>query len=253
MQLEGKVALVTGSGRGIGKVIATQFEKLGATVIRHDHPDSPAAQEALHAPGHFLAANLEDLAQIETMFTGIQKQYGVLDILVNNAAIDPTREFLDVDAELWAKVVNTNFRAPFFCAQHALRLMTNASGGRMLFISSVHAKASMPGCSVYAATKGAIESLVAQLSMDLAAQGVTVNAIAPGAVEVEKFVEHPAYDREALAAEIPCGRVGSPMDVAAMAAFLSSDAASWITGQCFTVDGGTRARLYLYAGRPIPS
>lgn len=252
MNLNGKIALITGSGRGIGKGIAARFRELGATVIRHDHPESPAARQSVADDDPFLAANLENLQEIAAMFATIRERYGRLDILVNNAAIDPTAAFLDVDEAFWEKVVNTNLRGSFFCAQHALRLMEGLPAGRLIFISSVHAKASMPNYAVYAATKGGIEALVGQLSIDLAAHGVTVNAIAPGAVEVEKFLEHPSYDRDALGAEIPRGRVGLPKDVAALAAFLASDAAEWITGQCFTVDGGTRARLYLYAGRPIP-
>lgn len=253
MNLNGKIALVTGSGRGIGKGIALRFRELGATVIRHDHPESPAARQPASPEDPFIAANLENLGEIAALFATVRERYGKLDILVNNAAVDSTADFLDVDGAFWERVINTNLRGSFFCAQHALRLMEGLPAGRLLFISSVHAKASMPNYSVYAASKGGIEALVGQLAIDLAGRGVTVNAIAPGAVEVEKYLEHPAYDREALATEIPRGRVGLPSDVASLAAFLASDAAEWITGQCFTVDGGTRARLYLYAGRPIPS
>lgn len=253
MKLEGKVALVTGSGRGIGKGIATRLELAGATVIRHDHPESEAAKQAAPYGKHFLAADLEDLESVARMFEAVRAYFGHLDILVNNAGIDPTCAFLDVDESFYSKVMNTNLRAGFFCAQHAVRLMAGCKTGRLIFIGSVHAQSTMPNYAVYAASKGAIESLVRQLSMDLSDRGITVNAIAPGAIEVEKFLEHPAYDRAALSKEIPRGRVGLPEDVAALAEFLAGDPANWITGQTFTVDGGTRSRLYLYAGRPIPS
>ncbi len=246
------VALVTGSGRGIGKVIAEKFRAAGASVIRHDHPDRATTGSGDDPDFPLLTANLEHYAEIEALFRTVRQRYGRLDILVNNAAIDSTRPFDEVDETFWDQLMGANLKASFFCAQQAVRLMPPGGGGRLIFISSVHARASMPGYAVYAASKGGVEALVTQLSIDLAGAGITVNAIAPGAIEVEKFREHPAYDREALAAEIPRGRVGQPEDVAAMAEFLASAKAEWITGQTFTVDGGTRARLYLYAGRTIP-
>lgn len=248
------VALVTGSGRGIGKVIAEKLRDAGARVIRHDHPDRAASVTGLEEENDYplLAANLEHYAEIEALFRSVRQRYGRLDILVNNAAIDSTRAFDEVDEPFWDQLMSANLKASFFCAQQAARLMPPGGGGRLIFISSVHARASMPGYAVYAASKGGVEALVTQLSIDLAGAGITVNAIAPGAIEVEKFREHPAYDREALAAEIPRGRVGQPEDIAALAQFLASAKAEWITGQTFTVDGGTRARLYLYAGRTIP-
>jgi NAD(P)-dependent dehydrogenase (short-subunit alcohol dehydrogenase family) len=131
--------------------------------------------------------------------------------------------------------------------------MRKVGTGRIINIGSVHSQATMPGFSVYAASKGAIDSLTRQLALDLSPFHITVNVIAPGAVEVEKFVADPAYDRNAVGGEIPMGRVGYPRDISGAVVFLASDDAAWLTGQVITIDGGTLARLYLYAGRPIPT
>jgi NAD(P)-dependent dehydrogenase (short-subunit alcohol dehydrogenase family) len=242
--LESRVALVTGGARGIGKIIAETLEAQGAAVATCDRLTGDR--------GDNISADLSTVSGAEFAVDECVSRYGTIDILVNNAAIDPSLHFLDVTPELWDEVVFTNVRGPFFCAQRAARVMARKRRGRIVNISSVHACQSMPGFSVYAASKGAINSLTRQLALDLSHLGITVNAIAPGAIEVEKFVADPAYDRAALDTEIPMGRVGLPQDVANLTAFLASDAAGWITGEVFTVDGGTSARLYLYANRPIP-
>ena len=130
--------------------------------------------------------------------------------------------------------------------------MLKAGKGRIINISSVHSHATMPGYSAYVASKGGIDSLTRSLALELAPHKITVNAIAPGAVEVEKFVAHPLYDPDALGKEIPLGRVGLPRDVSEAVVFLASDATDWLTGQVITIDGGTTTRLFLYAGRPLP-
>jgi NAD(P)-dependent dehydrogenase (short-subunit alcohol dehydrogenase family) len=256
--LEGRVALVTGAGRGIGFRIASRLSEEGASVVFNDREASePATAHAQTRSGGrkslFLQADVSRLEDVGRMFERTVKEFGRLDILVNNAGIDPAAPFLQVSEQAWHAVIDTNLKGAFFCAQQAAQRMCENGGGRIINISSVHSQATMPGFSVYAASKGAINSLTRALALELAAHGITVNAVAPGAIEVERFINNPLYDPGALAKEIPAGRVGKPEDVSGIVAFLCSDDAAWLTGQVITVDGGTLTRLYLYAGRQIPS
>jgi NAD(P)-dependent dehydrogenase (short-subunit alcohol dehydrogenase family) len=258
MNLEGKVAVVTGAGRGIGFIIACRLQQEGASVVFNDRDPGETALRHVktNAGGRkaiFHQADISRLTQVEPMIERTVAEFGRLDILVNNAGIDPTAPFLEVSEDVWQQVIDTNLKGAFFCAQKAAQKMSKAGHGRIVNISSVHAQATMPGYSVYSASKGAINALTRELALELAPHGITVNAVAPGAIEVEKFVNNPIYNRDALAAEIPSGRVGQPEDISGMVAFLCSDDAAWLTGQVITIDGGTLTRLYLYAGRPIPS
>ena len=257
MKLTGKVALVTGAGRGIGFGIGCRLRADGASVVFNDlEVRDVAARNAGEGEGGkaiFHRADISQVKQIDEMFDRTMQEFGRLDILVNNAGIDPTAPFLDVAEHTWNQVMDTNLKGAFFCAQKAATQMCKAGHGRIINISSVHSQATMPGFSVYAASKGAINALTRELALELAPYGITVNAVAPGAIEVERFVSNKLYDRQALSAEIPAGRVGKPEDISGVVAFLCSDDAAWLTGQVIVVDGGTLTRLYLYAGRPIPS
>lgn len=258
MGLEGSVVVVTGAGRGIGKVLATHFSDQGAAVVLNyldDTADARGTARSLEAQGRralAVRADISRVAEARTLVDEALRHFGRLDVIVNNAAIDPGRHFLDVDEELFQRVFDTNVKGTYFCAQAAARHMKAAGGGRIINIGSVHSRTSLPGCSVYAASKGAIEALTRQLAIDLSPFAITANVIAPGPIEVEKFLDSPAYDAAALGREVPLGRVGLPRDVAAAAVFLASPDAAWITGQVLIVDGGTTARLPLYVGRPIP-
>ncbi len=259
MRLKDKVAIVTGAGRGIGKVIAQHLAEEGAAVVLNYFRSAAGAQETaegiVKAGGKAVAiyGDVSNISHAADLVDRTVAGFGRLDILVNNSGVDPTCPFLDVTEDFFHTVINTNLKGTYFSSQHAAREMRKSGTGRIINIGSVHSQASMPGFSVYAASKGAIDALTRQLALDLSPFGITVNTIAPGAVEVEKFVADPAYDREGVNREIPLGRVGYPRDISGAVVFLASDDAAWMTGKVIIIDSGTLSRLYLYAGRPIPS
>jgi NAD(P)-dependent dehydrogenase (short-subunit alcohol dehydrogenase family) len=258
MHLEGRVALVTGAARGIGFGIARRLHKHGASVVFNDLTASSKVTEYLDSSPYpnkaiFHIADISKVPQIEGMVDRTVQEFGRLDILVNNAGIDPTSPFLSVSEAMWNEIIGTNLKGTFFCTQKAAVQMFKARHGRIVNISSVHSLATMPEFSVYSASKGGINALTRELALELSPHGITVNAVAPGAIEVERFTDNPLYDREALAREIPSGRVGNADDISGIVAFLCSDDAAWLTGQVISVEGGTLSRLFLYAGRSVPS
>lgn len=254
MQLKGKVALVTGAGCGIGRVIAIHLAQAGAAVVlnyAHSEQGAHSAAEEIRKKGGQAWALQADIAKVEEarkLVSAACQRGQRLDILINNAGIGPRRPFLDMTEDLWDSVMDTNLKGAFFCSQAAVRKMKTLGRGRIINISSVHAQLTMNDVAVYAASKGGMNALTRQLALDLAPLGITVNAVAPGSVQIEKST----YDPTLRAQEIPRGRVGRPSDIAVMVAFLASDAADWITGQVITVDGGTTTRLFLDLGR-LPS
>jgi len=249
--LAGKVAIVTGSGRGIGREIALELAKQGAkVVINYVHSEAGAMQliAELHdqgLPSIAVKANLTHVDEINRLVNKAIEAFGRIDILVNNAAVDPTEDFFDVTESFWETVVHTNLKGTFFCAQACAKEMCKTGSGRIINISSVHGQATMPRYAVYASTKGGINALTRQLAIDLAKHNITVNSVAPGAIEVEKFFGQPWYKPEEIGSYIPMGRIGKPSDIAPMVAFLASEKASFITGQVITIDGGSTAKLYL--------
>jgi glucose 1-dehydrogenase/3-oxoacyl-[acyl-carrier protein] reductase len=250
VDLTGRVALVTGAGRGIGRAVALYLAELGAAVALNDlAPASGAeatAEDIRLGGGQSLPcpADVRRIDQIDAMMKAVVERFGRLDILVNNAGIDPRCSFFDTSGEFWDDVLDTNLKGVFFCAQSAAREMRKTGGGRIINVSSVHGQATMPNLAAYAASKGGIDALTRQLSLDLAPFRITVNAVAPGCVQVEKNTFDPAVRGR----EIPAGRVGTPQDIASTIGFLASDAAQWLTGQVITIDGGTTARLCLDHG-----
>lgn len=258
MTLRGQVAIVTGGARGIGLKIGRRLHQEGASVIFADRESSEAVlryvdEAVLRERVVFHQADISRLREIEELVSRAMVEFGRLDILVNNAGIDPPASFLEIGEDDWHRILDTNLKGAFFCAQRAAARMQARKHGRIVNISSVHGQATMPGYTVYATSKSGINGMTRALALELAPHGITVNAIAAGAIEVERFVSHPLYDSGALAKEIPLSRVGKGEDIAGVAAFLCSSDAAWLTGEVITVDGGTLTRLYLYAGRPVPS
>lgn len=175
------------------------------------------------------------------------RQFGRIDILVNNAGVDVgNAPFLNVDEDLFDRIMAVNLKGAYFSSQLAAARMVQQGGGRILFVASVQTQAVAPGRSVYVASKAALSGLAKSLAVDLGRFGITVNAIAPGLIEVERIRAASEYSREAISQRIPVGRVGVCEDVASLAVYLASDQSGYLTGQTLLVDGGTSVLLSSY-------
>lgn len=247
--LQGKVAIVTGAGRGIGSSIAYELGKAGATVVFNYANSATGAQtlvERMNAEGIqsvAIKADISSLKEIDQMVAKVVNLYGRIDILVNNAAIDPMEDFLQVTESFWDQVIDTNLKGTFFSTQACVKEMIKTGKGRVIHISSVHGNLTMPRYGAYATSKGGINAMTRQLALDLAKYQITVNSVAPGAVRVEKFQDAAGFDD--LADDIPIGRIGIPQDIANFVRFIASDESDYFTGQVVTVDGGSSTRLFL--------
>jgi 3-oxoacyl-[acyl-carrier protein] reductase len=232
--LEGRLALVTGASRGIGRAIAEELAKHGAKVVGTATSESGAAG----VPGIGRVLNVRDAAQMDALVESIQKEHGDIHILVNNAGI--TRDNLALrmkDAE-WDEVMETNLRASFRLSRAVMRGMMKARWGRIVNITSVVAAAGNPGQANYAAAKAGIAGMTKSLARELGSRNITVNCVAPGFIDTDMTRALSDEQRKALLDSIPLGRLGSPQDVAAAVAYLASPGGGYVTGAVLHVNGG---------------
>jgi glucose 1-dehydrogenase/3-oxoacyl-[acyl-carrier protein] reductase len=248
--LAGKVAVVTGGGTGIGAGIGVSLAEAGADVIISPHSNLAGAERCaervrqLGREALVVACDVRDESQVAALFDAAIERFGRVDALVNNAGITEPRPLLEMTAAEWDKTLGINLRGMFLCTQRAAREMVKqGTGGRIVNLSSVHGFAAVPHHTHYEASKGGINMFTKACAIELAAYDIQVNAIAPGAIEVERYAGIEGYERERWGERIPAGRVGWPSDIGPLTAFLCSDAASYITGQIIWVDGGMTSRL----------
>jgi NAD(P)-dependent dehydrogenase (short-subunit alcohol dehydrogenase family) len=187
---------------------------------------------------------VRDNDQVQALFDATLREFGRVDILVNNAGITEPHSLLEMTIDEWDKTLDINLRGMFLCTQRAAREMVKqASGGRIVNLSSVHGYGAVPNHAHYESSKGGINMFTKASAIELAPHNIQVNAIAPGAIEVERYFDMPGYDRKEWGDRIPAGRVGLPDDIGPLAAFLCTEGASYITGQIIWVDGGMTSRL----------
>ena len=247
MRLQDKVAVVTGAGTGIGQAIALAFAEAGAAVVVDYVGNASVSADTLNKIGAMkgrslgIDADISLPADVDALVQKTVAAFGKLDIFVNNAGIEKKIAFVDYPLDEWQKIIAINLTGPFLCAQAAAKQMIlQGKGGRIINISSIHEDLPMPTNAPYCTSKGGLRMLMRTIAVELAPHQITVNNIGPGAIytPIDKDVEIDAKLNDQILAEIPMGRWGNPEEVAQLAVYLASDAAAYVTGSTYFIDGG---------------
>lgn len=242
--LDGKVALVTGASRGIGRAIALRLAQAGANVAVNYAGSEAAAAETVAAikemgrEAIMVRANVGNAEEVNNMFKAVLDQFGQIDILVNNAGITRDNLIMRMKEEEWDEVIDINLKGVFNCIKAATRPMMKQRNGRIINITSVVAAMGNAGQANYVAAKAGVIGLTKTTARELASRNITVNAVAPGFIDTDMTAKLPEDIRSGLLTQIPLGKLGQADDIAQVVLFLASDAASYMTGQTLHVDGG---------------
>ncbi|MDD2509828.1 MAG: 3-oxoacyl-[acyl-carrier-protein] reductase [Syntrophomonas sp.] len=255
MDMNSKVALVTGSSRGIGRTIALKLAREGyrVAVNYYNNPqeaperikeNQEQAQEVLQeieaagSSGIVLGADVSDPAMARELVEAVIKEYGQIDVLVNNAGINKDQLILRIKDEEWDKLINTNLSSAFYCCREALKQMVRKRYGRIINISSVVGLSGNAGQAHYAASKSGLLGLTFSIAREYGVRGITANVIAPGYIQSDMTAGFSPEQKEKMLSAIALGRLGTPEDIAGVVVFLASDAAAYLTAQVIKVDGG---------------
>ena len=247
MKLEGKIAVVTGAARGIGRGIAEVFAEEGADVVVNDirvDDDAEDVARSIRAKGRrsmTVQADVANRQQVEAMFEKVWSEFGPVDILVNNAGIETITPFLELTDEQWTRVTDVDLRGPWLCSQvFCRRIVAEGRKANIVNIGSIQAAKILPGRTHYAPAKLGIEALTRNMSAEMTPLGIRVNCVHPGfiATDMTAWIVKDPKILPGIVAQISVGRPGEPRDIGTVVAFLASDESSYVTGQSLHVDGG---------------
>ena len=241
--LQGQIALVTGASRGIGKAVALELARLGATVVGTATSEDGAGKISAYlaeagAKGCGALLEVRDQAQVDALIAALEKEFGAVSILVNNAGITRDNLAMRMKDDEWDAVIDTNLKAVFRLSKAVMRGMMKARAGRIINITSVVGHAGNPGQANYCAAKAGVSGMTRSLARELGSRNITVNCVAPGFIDTDMTKALDDKQKEGLLGNIPLGRLGNPEDIAAAVAFLASPAAGYVTGSTIHVNGG---------------